>query len=384
MSSRRLRVAGAASIVALVTSLFFGASAGPVAGAADPADQAVADAAAAWIALQQEADGGFELADFPGFETPDAVLAIASAAQTGSTWSTAEALAAIEALEFGGSGGPTPIDALDDWVTGGINAGEAAKLVLLVIAPLGLDTEAFGPSATDIAALVYPMGCDEAPDTAGVFFLETVYVALAGGLLCGAPDATLIQSIRDAQRDDGGWNYNGSTAPANPNDPFDPNLPSVDATALAMQALVAGGAPWNDPAILGGLAYLADTQSASGAFPAYGSDDPNATAVAMLAIAAAGFDPNAACWRDTAVPAGAGTPYGGPSAWIRSQQEPDGRIRGPNDGFGVNTFATSQPVEGLLRNWLPYDRATGAPTCLVGSPDDTAPDPVALVPRFTG
>lgn len=388
MTARRSRVAGTALVVVFACSLVLGGWTGSGA-AVDPADPSTAAAAVAWLVDQQEDDGGFELADFPGFETPDAVAAIAVNAQTTDTWSATEARAAVESLEYGGSGGPTPIDALDDWVvTAGtpdpgdeINAGQAAKLVVLVIAPLGLDVEAFGPSATDVAALIYPSGCAAAPATAGIFFLQTVYVALAGDLLCGAPDADVLQSIRDAQRADGGWNYNGSTAPANPDDPFDPNLPDVDATALAMQALVAGGAAWNDPAILEGLTYLAGQQSATGAFPAFGSDDPNATAVGMLAIAAAGFDPNASCWRDTAVPATAGTPYAAPNAWIRSQQQSDGRIASPNDdGYGINTLATSQSVQGLLRSWTPIARAGGAPTCPVAAP----PDPIALVPRFTG
>ena len=62
------------------------------AGAAPPPEL---DAAVAWLADQQEADGGFEMADFPGFETPDAVFALANAGQTGTTWSTTDALAAV-------------------------------------------------------------------------------------------------------------------------------------------------------------------------------------------------------------------------------------------------------------------------------------------------
>ena len=393
MSSRRSRVAGATIVVALATSLFLGASSGLPAGAADPADEAAATSAAAWIVDQQEPDGGFELADFPGFETSDAVLAIASAAQTGTTWSEAEALAAIEALQYGGSGGPTPIDALDDWVTtahagAGVNAGEAAKLLVLVVTPLGLDPAAFGPSGTDLAAKVYPSGCGSAPALGSIFFYEKMYVGLGGEVLCGEPDATVVQLVRDAQRDDGGWNFNGSTAPADPSDPFDPNLPDVDTTAVAMEVLVAAGAAWDDPAVQGGLAYLAAQQSPTGAFRSFGADDPNATAVAMLAITAAGFDPNVACWRTTAVPETAGTAYAAPNAWLRSQQQPDGHIAGPNDAFFFSTFATSQTVEGLLRTWLPIARAGGAPTCLTVSPGDTEQDPVAdpvtLVPRFTG
>lgn len=387
MSSRRSRVAGTAIVAALASSLVFGVPTGPGAGAADPpgpADRSAASAAVGWLVDQQQPDGGFEVAAFPGFETPDAVTAIAEAAQSGSSWSTAEARQAVERLEHGGPGGPTPIDALDDWVVGGINAGEAAKLVVLVVAPLGLDAGSFGPSGTDLAALVYPGGCASGPATDGLFFLETAYVAYAGEILCGAPDAGVLEQIRSVQRADGGWNFNGSTAPADPGDPFDPNLPDVDSTALAVQALVAGGASASDPAIVRALAYLATRQTPAGAFLSFGSDDPNATAVAMLAITAVGFDPESPCWRDTAVPTAKGTPYPSPGAWIRSQQQPDGRIASPNDEFGVNTFATSQSVEGLLRSWLPIARVGSPPSCLVVAPAQAEQGPIALVPRFTG
>jgi hypothetical protein len=130
------------------------------------------------------------------------------------------------------------------------------------------------------------------------------------------------------------------------------------------------------------LSYLAGRQGPTGAFSAFGSDDPNATAVAMLAITAAGFDPSTACWRDTVLPAAAGSPYAAPNGWIRSQQQPDGRIASPNDGYGINTFATSQSVQGLLRSWLPLARASGAPAC-VADPADP-PAPVVLAPTFAG
>ncbi len=323
-------------------------------------------------------------AGFPGFETPDAILAIAEAAQTGPTWSTAEALAAIEALEYGGSGGPTPLDAIDDWITAGVNPGEAAKIVLLVAAPLGLDPEHFGASDTDLAAIMYPSGCASPPDTSGIFFYESMFLALGGEVVCGAPDPAIVADIRAKQRPSGGWNFNGSLVPVDPPDPFDINNPDVDATSIAMEALIAGGAAWNDPAIVAGLGYLATQHTAAGAFLAFGSEDPNATSVAMLAISAAGFDPSSSCWRDTAVPADAGDPYAAPNAWIRSTQEPDGRIPSPNDAFlAINTLASSQSVQGLLLSWFPIARATGAPTCVPDDPGDTT-EPVDLVPRFTG
>ena len=67
MRKRSIATAVAATIIgALVVG-----PPGPLAGAVD--DPVTTDAVA-WLVDQQEPDGGFELADFPGFETPDSVL----------------------------------------------------------------------------------------------------------------------------------------------------------------------------------------------------------------------------------------------------------------------------------------------------------------------
>jgi len=95
--------------------------------AADPASNEAAAGAAAWLVTNQQPDGGFETVGFPGFETRDAALAIAEQAQTGPSWSTSQARAALAALHFGGGSGPTPLDALDDYAATITTAGEAAK-----------------------------------------------------------------------------------------------------------------------------------------------------------------------------------------------------------------------------------------------------------------
>jgi len=364
-------------LVALVGALFCSgtltavpAGAGPTPAGPTPA-QTASTAAVDWLVSQQQPDGGFELAGFPGFETPDVVLAIAMAAQTGPTWSTAEALAAVEAVEFGGSGGPTPLDALDAWVAGGIVAGQAAKLILLVVAPLGLDPADFGDSHTDLTALIYPTGCGGGADLTGVLYYSTQTMGLVGEILCGAPDPAIVARVRAAQRADGSWNFTGD--PAEPTD----NGDEIDVTSIALQVLIAAGASWDDPAVHHGLAWMASRQFPTGAFDGFGLPDPNSTAMAMLAVTAAGFDPTTSCWRDTVAPVRMGAPYGDPQAWLLAQQQPDGRVVSPNDTYGVNTFATAQSVEGWLRTWVPLVRATGAPVCA----PLPAPDPE---PRFTG
>jgi hypothetical protein len=380
-----VRVATFVALVSLFASVGFAAT--PVS-AETPSSPVIADAVA-WLTAQQEADGGFELSNFQGFETPDAILAIAEAGQTGPAWSTAEAFAAVSATKYQGTG-DTPLDAVDDWIAkpGGVNPGEAAKIILLVVAPLGLDPTAFGAADTDLEAIVYHAGCGAAPDTTGVFFGEILLVALGGNLLCGAPYPALITQIRDGQRADGGWNFLGS-----PDDNPFPADSDVDTTTSAILAILSSGAAWDDPAVTAGLRFLSQQYDpATGAFKGFGFPDPNATATSMFAIAAAGFDPSSDCWRLTVDPTTAVTPYLDPAAYLRSLQAQDGAIVGPIP----NTFATSQSVEALLLSWWPLTRATGAPDCAPPTPDpDPDPDPgsdevvvspnvVVVQPNFTG
>jgi hypothetical protein len=359
--------------------------------AADPASQATADAAVAWLKTQQQSDGGFELAMFPGFETRDASLAIAEDAQTGTTWSTTEALAAVGAVHFGGTpAGATPLDALDAFAATVTTAGAAAKTIVLSASPLGLDPAAFDPAGNgtpvNLVALL-DAGCSADTASFGPAFSDTLYGVLAKKLVCGAPPAAALATVRAAQQANGGWNFTG--------DPTGTDL-DIDTTALAVESLVAGGADASDPAVHAALGFLAAQHQASGAWQSFGADDPNSTSLAILAVTATGFDVESSCWRDTADPAATGSAYASPTAWLRSQQlttppADAGRIASPNDSFGVNTFATSQTVEGLLQSWLPITTATAQPctmpltplTPATGTPAAAA-EAVAVSPHFTG
>ena len=138
------------------------------------------------------------------------------------------------------------------------------------------------------------------------------------------------------------------------------NDADVDNTAIAIQALAAAGVAGTDPDLRAGLAFLANNQRSDGAWEAFGSADPNSTSTAIFAVTAAGFDPAKPCWRNVVAPALAGNAYTSPMVWLQSQQNHGvptpadaGRINSPNDGFGVNTFATSQSIQALRRGWNP-------------------------------
>ncbi len=347
------------AVASTLTLVLLGGAVLPAAAA-----DATTDRAADWLGDQQQDDGSFEIAaPASAFETPDAILAIAENAQTTSTWSTTEARAAVQALDAnaGGDSG-TPLEWADDFLSGwSPDAGIAAKFITLVAAPLGVSTTAFDPAddgePVNLQALMDAGELADHSYGAGVLN-ATLYALLAQAVLGReAPDDT-IAYLRDAQQENGGWNYAGDAGGTDED---------VDTTALAVTALIANGVPPGDSAVASAMKFLANRHQNSGAWQSFGSDDPNSTALGLLAVTAAGWDPGTECWRDSSSPSVRATSFVGPASWLRSRQITTGaaadvgRFRSPNDGFGVNTFATSQALHGLLRSWLPVDIAALQP-----------------------
>lgn len=309
----------------------------------DPVARSSAGAANAWIVGQQQTDGGFEVSGFPGFETSDAILAIAENAQTELTWNPTQARNAVANVVRGGK---TPLDAIDDFADGAINAGQAAKLIVLVAAPLGFSPTAFNPQNDATARnLVSVMNAGATPNGEYGAFNATLYVAIAQKLVTNAVPANTVARIRAGQESDGGWDFGGN--------PGDGTAADVDTTALAIQALVSAGATASDTDLRQALVFLANQYRVSGAWRSFDLNDPNSTATATFALTAAGYDVSSACWRNQAVPGLSGQPYVSPISWLRSKQAPDGHIVSPNDSFGLNTFATSQSAQALRRGWVP-------------------------------
>ncbi len=304
-----------------------------------------------WMLGNQQADGGFEVAGFPGFETPDATLAIAQHAQSGTEWNAAEALAAVNAVEYGGAGGPTPLDYLDDFAEGAygaLSAGQSAKLIVLNAAPLGLSSTAFDPSsdgtAVDLKATL------DSGYNAGSYgtFNATLFGALAHYALGEEIPAATTSLIEGAQQAGGGWDYAGDSSGSIGAD--------VDTTSLGILALVAGGATAGDAAIDAAVAYLASDYAAAGGWESWGAFSPNATSMGILALTAADIDFSSDAWI-TAAGATAPATYTDPDAALLAYQTESGEFA----SWG-NTFGTSQAVQALLRNWLPFVPDAPAPT----------------------
>jgi hypothetical protein len=308
----------------------------------DVKSRATAAKATTWLDTQQLSDGSFETAGFPGFETPDAVLAIAENAQTTGTWNKQTALNAVEAVTKNGN---SPLHALDDLADSGIDAGQAAKLVVLDAKPLGLSPTNFNPDhdrkKANLKAIIVAAA---KPDGSYGTFNATLYAAIALRLLNGSVPADTLAYIRAAQQANGGWNFSGD--PTGTDD-------DIDTTGLAIQALAAAKVAKNDATLRAALTFFAAQQRSDGAWQSFGADDPNSTSVAVIAITASGYNPVAKCWRDASDPGLVGQPYRSPIVWLRTQQAPDGHITSPNDSFGVNTFASSQTIQALRREWIP-------------------------------
>jgi hypothetical protein len=311
--------------------------------------RAAAANATSWLRTQQQADGSFEVAGFPGFETPDAIIAIAENAQQQAKWSRAQARAAVEATRRNGT---SPLHAIDDLADAGPNAGQAAKLVILVTRPLGLNPKKFDPDGDGRTNLRAVVDAGLQADGSYGAFNATLYAAIAKRFLGGVPAST-IANIRNAQEPNGGWNFTGDRTC---------NCADADTTALAIEALVSARVRKDDVDLRQGLAFLARSHRPTGAWQSFGADDPNSTAVATMAITSAGFDPTVVCWRDVVAPERRGQQYTSPVGWLRQQQQGNGRIASPNDSFGVNTFPTSQTIQAIRRGWMPT-KALGKQRC---------------------
>jgi hypothetical protein len=340
MSRRHLLASASLVALAAITS----SVPAPV-GAAEPRSSSVADKAISFIVTQQRDDGGFGSgeADFPGFETPDAVLAIADASQASIAYDAVAARTRVRAVQRNGRDG---LEYLDDLADGGVDAGKAAQLILVARA-VGLDPRAFDPDGDGAADLVAVVDAGRKADGSyGSFYNSTAQVVLALVALGRPVGDDTIAYLQKAQQPSGGYDFSG-----------DPTAEGtdVDTTARVVQALAAGGVPPTDPSIAKALGLLAKIQNSDGSWTAFGAPDPNSTAQAILAIEAAGFDVEEDCWR--VVHGTTTSPYPSPDDFLRKAQAPDGHVSSGADEFGVNTFATSQAVQALLRGFQPVASA---------------------------
>jgi hypothetical protein len=320
-------------LAASLTTLSGTASAAQLATPSAPAETAAMSpvvAASTWLREQQDTSGGFfglSGEPDPG-TTTDAVMALYAAQQSdpAATASLDAALAYLEREETGAAYART-------------GPGQAAKLAVAAVAGgrdprhfAGLDlvTAMTAPLATPVPGGMGGIYGDDLYDHA----LVLIALTAAGEAI---PDAVL-EPLRTAQGEEGGWAFDGSIAPG---------AADSNTTALVIQALVA--ADYGDDLMVDrGLAFLSTLLASNGGF-AYGPADPlvadaNSTALVLQALIAAGEDPTTPEWGNA------------PMALARFQT-PSGGLRYMAADEEPNLLATVQAIPAMEGLSLPVARA---------------------------
>jgi len=280
-----------------------------------------------WLRSQQQPDGGFETEGYPGFETSDAILALAQSAQSGGAWNYDAARAAV--LGTSTATGNTPLNEIDNYASGAIGSGAAGKIISLVTNPLAIDPTTFDPSNNGVVNLVTKLGFPGTGDFGiPLASFNSILFAARGYATLNSVPASTITLIRGAQKSDGSWSYNGDNTGIDG---------GADTTGLAVQTLIEAGVAAGDSDVSAALDYLVTNQQHSGGWIDGWAENPNSTAVAMLALVAA----------ERTAPLAAG------NAYLLSTQQPAGFFAGPYDDATPNTFATAQAIQGLVRAAIP-------------------------------
>lgn len=225
------------------------------------------ETALAYLATQQQSDGGFTNGFSEGSDlgtTCDVILAIVAAGQDPQSWRSAD--------------GHSPLDYLQAQIdAGSVNTVGLRAKVALALAAVGIDPADFSPALLDEIEAAY----DSASGSFGSTLFDQALAMLALHHHGRSIPAQAVAYLLDNQTDDGAWALFGGTAA----DTGDTNT-----TALVIQALLAAG---NDEALDEALAYLQRVQNQDGGFPyqnpsQYGTDtDANSTACVLQALTAA-------------------------------------------------------------------------------------------------
>ena len=235
-------------------------------------------AALTYLESQQNADGGFGSGFSPDStisSTADTVLAIVAAGADPATFDQDE---------------NTPITYLAANAPSAGSGGDLAKLILAVIA-VGENPRDFGgvDSVAKLESLIGAGG--KIGSETDTFVSHTLAVLALASAERSIPDS-VVEVIKAAQQEAGGWAWDGSAATA----------ADTNTTAFAVQAIIAAGESSTSDAVTLALAYYSGIQNEDGGWPYQNpsdfgtATDANSTAVTIQAIIAAGQDPASADW----------------------------------------------------------------------------------------
>ena len=248
-------------------------------------------------------------------------------------------------------GGKTPLD----FVSGELNrqsnigsitkAGDLAKVILALTANKMNPRTVFG---TDLIKKLEAMiGSDGKIGGQADFINEHCMAMIALNSAFRPSNPQTISYLASRQIQDGTWSWNGDTTEGSGDN---------NTTAIAVVALAAAGVPVDNGQIQQAMAHLKKQQNADGGFPyinpsPYGTaSDSNSTAVVMWAIIAVGQDPSGTHWkyfnRD------------GTSVYDRivSFQNASGAFRWQDTASDDNFLSTVQALIALERKSLPFAR----------------------------
>ncbi|MGA2512074.1 MAG: prenyltransferase/squalene oxidase repeat-containing protein [Candidatus Limnocylindrales bacterium] len=212
------------------------------------------------------------------------------------------------------------------------DAAKTGKTVLAVVAAASDPTSFDGRNLLARLAALYHSTAGAYGD-GSTFSQSFAILALvaSGGFVPAAASAHLV-ALQDS---DGSWSYGSAPVAAGGGD--------TNSTAIALMALDAAGVHSADGA---GLAYLHTQQRADGGFPyssAYGpSADPDSDSIVLQALVAAGQDPESPAWLQGS---------NGVLTNLRAYQGADGGFAYPGNK-GEDAFTTSQVPAALMR--VPY------------------------------
>ena len=248
---------------------------------------------ATFIRGTQQADGGF--GGFGDGQTMDAIFAIRSANidPAGVT-----------------KDGKSPVDFLKAKAAGQTKPAAAAKAALAARAA-GLNPRSVG--GTDLIAAILAGYTASNGQFAADDFSQAITIV---GLACtgnGVPNGAVL-ALRKTQIADGGWGFGGAS--------------DADTTAIALQALLAAGAPRNDAAVVKAVAYFVATQAKDGGWgfdPA--ESNASSTGFALQSLIAAGQDIDGPTFKKAG---------GTPVSYLLGQQQADGSFKGFDPAFAAN------------------------------------------------
>ena len=285
----------------------------------DPVSEALA-----WLAAQQNDDGGFGDPESSPGTTAQAVLGIAAVYENASAWQKDSS---------------SPLDYLaskaDEYTSTGWDP--ASSTALLIQAVVAADGNPYNFGGINLVERLDSFFSASTNQFTGSNWAIASYI-LAKIALLEEPNPDYVQLLKDNQLPSGGWEYSAGWG-------ADSNT-----TALAVQALVAAGEPLTSTAIVSATSYFHSIQNEDGGFPyakpsPWGTEtDANSTAMVIQALIAAGENPLAPSWE-----VNGNTPV---DALLALQQR-DGSFYYKADDPGSQLLATIQALPALVGRPFP-------------------------------